>query len=68
LVQVDPIVIAPALAFPFQDTRFLELPDNPLCCTFCDSDLLRDVAQARGRVLAQAHEDVGVIAKKGPVM
>ena len=62
----DVIAVAPPLAFPAQDARVFEFPDNPLHGPLGDTDRHRDFTEGDVRLARQTDQDMGVVGQKGP--
>lgn len=65
-LRIDPIGVAPAHTFAFQDPRLLELCHDPLNTSLGQPDLGRDVTQGLFPVCRKTYQDVGVIAQERP--
>lgn len=66
LCPVNVIAVAPPLAFPLQDARVFEFPDDPLHGPFGDTNRHRDFTERNVRLARQADQDMGVVGQKGP--
>lgn len=62
----DVIAVAPPLAFPAQDARVFEFPDDPLHGPFGDTDRHRDFTECDVWLARQADQDMGVVGQKSP--
>lgn len=64
--SLDPVVVAPARASPFQVPVGLQVGENALDGPFRYADLLRDVTNPRFGVGGDADQHVRVVGEEGP--